>query len=658
LEPVNALKVKKFDMDRWANFTGGKQVKDIARANGKIWLATKGNLVKLDPQSGKMVFYNEANSGLPASWINTVAADSAGHLWLGFNAFYEIFRFRPSAGEQQRWTIFREQKYPAFSGNTIEYMIPAGNGGLWISHRSKFAYVSPDRQSIEIYDAYKGFEKNDQLQNVRGVDALAVGGDGSLWIAASSSHLVRFNRNESSWEAVKIGGEKNGHYDIEDMVIGPENTIWMAAEQGIIRYKEQQWNTYNRDNIDVPHYEPRLRDNTALHVHSIDASENGSLYAATEHGILVWKKGQWEYVFDFELVRDHEITSLLTENNRLWVGNNAYGLLELIPPDQAQRSESPKSFGAMMNGWKSKAYHCSPLKFRVDRASTLCASPDGSIWIANDFIHSYGAVNFHPDSAKVSGFDKVNSPLPGNDVYDIAVDAEGTPWFVTTEGIMHPEKNGSWRTYNPVNSGLPDDPTDIEIHPNGTVYAGTNKGLGIFDGQRWTADVPGMNVEKTTIAPDGSVWILSERKTARYNGSEWTVYDPTDGGVNTGNGLKSIYVDRNGDAWIGVDAIRSMGLARVSKNGRWKSFGDAPGSTVYGVAEDPNGNLWIGSWNGGLSRYMPEKTGRQAWQSFRPDNSPLPTENVIALEVDANGNIWMGNREGGLTVYNPDGLAF
>lgn len=659
LEAVNALQSKPFDPEKWANFTGGSRVNAITRAGGKIWAATKGNLVQIDPASGKKVFYNEANSGLPDSWINEVAADSAGDLWLGFSNYYKIFRFRPAAPKQRQWTLFREEPRAAFAGNPVECIAPAGDGGLWIAHRSKFAYVSPGpERTIEVYDAYEGFQKKEQLKDVRGFDAMAVDAGGILWIAAASSHLVRFDHRQHLWEAIRIGGDQNGHFDVQDMAIGPQGHIWLAAEQGILRFRENQWSIYDRTNIDVPDFETRGRSETALDVHSIDAAENGSLYAASEHGLLVYKNEGWAYLFDFELTPDHEVTSLLAENDRLWVGNDAFGLIELATPARTQNHSSGIKKGPWTDGWTIKRHHCSPLHFQVDRVPHICAAPDGAVWIGNDFIRNFGALRFHPDSTKPLVYNKINAPLPDNKIADIAVAPDGTPWFVTTEGIMYPEKNGGWRTYHPENSGLPDNPTDLKIDGAGTVYAATNKGLAMFDGQRWSADVPGMDVKEIALGPDRSVWVLSERKAARYDGSEWTVYDPGDGGVRTGNGLESIYVDQNGDAWIGIDAVRTMGLARVSKNGDWQSFGEAPGSTVYGVVEDQNGNLWTGSWNGGLNRYRPQKSGRNAWQTFNPGNSPLPSENVIALEVDSNGNLWIGNREGGLTVYNPDGLAF
>ena len=61
---------------------------------------------------------------------------------------------------------------------------------------------------------------------------------------------------------------------------------------------------------------------------------------------------------------------------------------------------------------------------------------------------------------------------------------------------------------------------------------------------------------------------------------------------------------------------------------------------------DTKGNLWIGTWDGGLAKFDGGN-----WMVYNTDNSGLPHDEVVSLACDARGNLWIGTGDG-LAKYN------
>ena len=96
-------------------------------------------------------------------------------------------------------------------------------------------------------------------------------------------------------------------------------------------------------------------------------------------------------------------------------------------------------------------------------------------------------------------------------------------------------------------------------------------------------------------------------------------------------------------------------------NPEWMYFGpeNSPllSQLVKALAIDPWQNIWIGTWQGGLTKF--DGTN---WRVYTTSNSGLPDDRVTALAVDSKGDIWIGTADGlakfdgtNWTVYNNPG---
>lgn len=119
--------------------------------------------------------------------------------------------------------------------------------------------------------------------------------------------------------------------------------------------------------------------------------------------------------------------------------------------------------------------------------------------------------------------------------------------------------------------------------------------------------------------------------------------------------------DSDGFLWIGG----TSGLYRYD-GFELKEYKAGPESIssnwVRAIVEDHQANIWIGSYNGGLTRYD-KKTDTFTHYKHDPDNGKSLSSNIIpydvqAILVDRAGALWIATQGGGLNKYNRETDSF
>ncbi len=115
-------------------------------------------------------------------------------------------------------------------------------------------------------------------------------------------------------------------------------------------------------------------------------------------------------------------------------------------------------------------------------------------------------------------------------------------------------------------------------------------------------------------------------------------------------GISAIHQDREGASWIGSI---SKGLWRI-KDGRVTSYLDRRElhrNEIFCIAEGPDGTVWAGSGYG-LGRYD-RNLDRFTW--FTRDHG-LSNATIMNIAFDDDGNLWLGTFSGGVNFF--DGKKF
>jgi signal transduction histidine kinase/ligand-binding sensor domain-containing protein len=73
---------------------------------------------------------------------------------------------------------------------------------------------------------------------------------------------------------------------------------------------------------------------------------------------------------------------------------------------------------------------------------------------------------------------------------------------------------------------------------------------------------------------------------------------------------------------------------------------------IYSLFKDSKGNLWVGSWNGGLSKYEYISGG---FKNYLPNKSKgsINNSNIIDICEDKKGRLWITTNGGGVNQFDP-----
>jgi ligand-binding sensor domain-containing protein len=154
----------------------------------------------------------------------------------------------------------------------------------------------------------------------------------------------------------------------------------------------------------------------------------------------------------------------------------------------------------------------------------------------------------------------------------------------------------------------------------------------------------------TAITQDkiGEMWFSTKLGLVRYNGRNFTYYvhEPLNSNSLNSNILETVYADNNGDIWVGS---LGGGLTKLDPStGIFSHFNhdpqdpnSLPQDTVTSVLQDHKGIFWIGTHNG-LCRYNPEENNFITYK-FEPNKlNSLSSNQVRRLYEDSEGNLWIG----------------
>ena len=159
------------------------------------------------------------------------------------------------------------------------------------------------------------------------------------------------------------------------------------------------------------------------------------------------------------------------------------------------------------------------------------------------------------------------------------------------------------------------------------------------------------------IAPDGLLWLtvidggLSGYKvTPRENHSSLlTLVHTLKPGGDLPKGLPvGITIDRDNQLWYNVwnGPLVQVNLDELTQRTSYK----LDGGTTRALCHDTEGNLWVGTFNGGISVLARENGGYRLRHRLTTSDG-LPSNQIRSLVQRRNGEIWIGTRFNGISIY-------
>jgi two-component sensor histidine kinase/ligand-binding sensor domain-containing protein len=121
----------------------------------------------------------------------------------------------------------------------------------------------------------------------------------------------------------------------------------------------------------------------------------------------------------------------------------------------------------------------------------------------------------------------------------------------------------------------------------------------------------------------------------------------------------SIIQDQEGFIWIGGE----NGLWRYSGSEfkhyyhKVKDSNSLAYDFVWALFEDSKGNIWAGTYGGGLSKFNPKLNQFTNYIHNKNDDNTISDNKIRGIAEDSNGNIWIGTNKG-LNKLNPNSGKF
>lgn len=686
----------RFDGETWQTFStaeglAGDWVADVAVApNGNLWFATDGGVSQFDGAN-----WTTHLAGRPA---RSLAISADGEVWAAGSGFVSVW-------DGETW---RDVQPQYFAGQLLQALALAANGEVWVGSLEDGVTILTPQPA--------GDETNGQ------------GGEAALWLGTGEGVMLLAGAEQQRFDT----SDGLAAADVRAILIDSQGRKWFATSGGASQYDGAAWTSYY----------PSAQSISSNYVHTVAVDPQGRTWFAYGDrglGVSVKDGDEWRQYTAADGLVDERVyslafgvdgrtyagtgTSIFRLNEKRWVKLGAQygapaGKIETLAVAPTGELWAGFPGGVARYDGRDWITFGPGEGLEVGDVHAIAFDGEGAVWIGAApspqaagngglFVYDGGewtafAMNRTPTVYSGPAAD----PL-GDWVSGLAFDEAGSLWVGTLAhplarpgfvhggvSVYHGDVLGDvgWTVYTPDN-GLPSEyVTALAVDANGDVWAGTQDGLSLFDGEGWTTYTTADGLPANTItalAPDatgglwiatagsgatlyngetwehlttvgladrdvralaedaeGSIWFATAGGVSRFDGEAWTAYTVFDGLASNDN--SALAVDGSGAVWAGGAADPATGalLSRFDGEG-WRTYtlGDSGlYSRVDALAVDGEGNAWAAAhypnqFSSASALFVFDGEG---WRQQAAGPGPLGDDQVHALAIDSEGAAWLG----------------
>ena len=562
--------------------------------------------------------------GLPSSYVNALAEDAAGYLWIGTHdglARYDGVEF----------TIHRHAiDDPAtLQANSVQVVHVDAQDRLWVgTEGGGVGMLGSDRRGFRRYSP----ETDPRIQ-LSDVWAIASQPDGVVWLGGYAGGLHRIDTRTDAVEVFRAAagagpGLPSDH--IIDLLWMPDGRLFVATSGGLAILREGVFEA-------VP---PFHHPNPGM-VLSLYAAPDGSVWVGTQHGLERLADGRFMPVFE-DAANQATLSlgvkkTLRDRNGRDWFGTR----------DGLRHAHG----GIVRNASAHAALATSEMLL------DMLEDHEGGLWFT---LRNRGLVRLSPDWANFSVLragDQALGGLHSDQVTGSSADAQGGLWFMHRDGVLeHLSADGKVTRH----ANTPTAQTTLRFafsvlaRPDGRIWLGHAGGVSLFDPesgavQHWGRDTaqdatPRGGVDTLRFDAQGRLWLSSYGAGVQLRDADgrvlrtWITGEARNG-LPAGS-VETIDFSPDGRTWLAGD----FGVLRLDDEARFVPVpGIAPGR-LMGLAFTPEGEVWVARL-GFVERYALRDGVAELRERIGPAQG-LPTVEVGGMLVDASGDLWFTSIRG------------
>ncbi|GAA4950857.1 two-component regulator propeller domain-containing protein [Algibacter agarivorans] len=612
------------------------------------------------------------DNGLSQNDVNDIYQDNQGFMWFathdGLNKYdgYDFTVYNPDSNNSK-----------SINSNLIFALTADNNGNLWLGTTGNG--LNYFNKSLETFTHFTHDESNIKSLSNNHIRTLFLDKENKLWVGTNdglslldlnkSIDSVSFKRFNLYQEDLISGSDKNSIFSIfEDS----KKQLWVGGSDGLYKlFRDNNGDIYFRTvNEDIG-----LPNDT---VRSIKEDAYGRLMIGTGSGLyLLETNGDTHKV---NMVYDGFFNVIAVKENHIWAGTND-GLLYF---DSANKDRILEFKGRYVYDPRN------PNSLSKNIVKSLFIDYTGIVWVGTNG----GGVNkFDPERKHFRHIRKTLEPesLSYDKIRAMFEDSNGTLWIGTEGGGLNMLlKENLSENY----SGFITLKTITKPFALAEVEKGNTKKLFIgaepVPGGLFTLDISNpsrinesdIKKEKEithsvfSILEDShkNVWI------GTYNGGihRWLyqgenlpyqkdvlLYSKGDVSSISSNIIRNIYEDSKGNIWFatgrGLNKLLPIEIAKSQP--KFITYFHNPKDSlsishnyILELYESSQGDMWIGTFGGGLNKFVPASEGLPDRFLVYNNTDGLPNNVIKGILEDDNNNLWVSTNKG-LTKFNPDTKA-
>lgn len=381
-----------------------------------------------------------------------------------------------------------------------------------------------------------------------------------------------------------------------------ETNLWIGTEEGLTRYNHFT-NSFSHYQFEASY----ASTETLNFILSIYQDSRDELWITSRFGLIKFNHNSGEYSIYFPNTTIKQV--LEDKQNNFWIASWENGLVEFNRDKETWiQYLPPKGLSERTNNHKT---------------FSLFEDSNGFLWIGNEWEELW---RFDPIKRRY--LDVLKNPDPDKHItlkaQAFLEDDNERIWLCTPSGIVIISKSGEY--------------------------------LGILTNNRYSQNSLSCNICINIFEDkDGRFWIST--LTGGVN-----IYDPNrlkfkdnlpainQSPNRLNKSFKSAYVDKDNYLWIGTD----YGLNKLNRQGdiiQTDTYSaENPNSIgvggVTGITNDLEGDLWVGTWGGGLYQFYEKKNKFIKFpysEGLYHDPHHISTNLILGFTLDDEGYIWIKN---------------
>ncbi|WP_243739317.1 hybrid sensor histidine kinase/response regulator transcription factor [Flavicella sediminum] len=602
--------------------------------------------------------------GLSQNDVNAIIQDDQGFMWFGTHDGLNRY-------DGYNFTIFKPNPNDAHSinSNLIWDIINDENGNLWIGTTGQGLNYF-DRKT-EKFKHFTHIANNPNSLSSNYLSRIYLDKKNRLWVG-SISGLDVLDLN-SPLDSIKIKhfqtttetlGEISSIKSVNSIFEDSNGQLWIGTINGIFRLNKNP----NGDEF-FQNYNAILGFKNR-NVKAINEDSFGNLLIGTTNGLYIKRNDNKPVI----KLNDFYTGKILTYKNQIWCGT-ASGLI-------FYKSTSPKDNPTYIHhfSYNPKSPENSISKNQVN---SLYIDRAGIVW-AGVIGGGVNKLDLEQKRFRVVRKTNIKNSLANENIKSLFEDSNGNLWIGSHGGGLNIALKGDHDLDHLHNFKRYLKPYDIlEINEGSTkkILIGTEGSPGLYEVDITNNPTITENSFKTVNEITPSTFALAQDSQKNiwigtYNGGvfRWLAtetpgeyrkdilsYEPTKQESISSNIIREIVEDSKGTLWFATaDGLCSLSKTeRTKRNPKFKVYKNTPGDPktithnyILTIREAADGTIWIGTFGGGLNKFIPATENEPEHFEVISERNGLPNNVIKAIVEDANKNLWISSNRG-LSRINP-----